>query len=258
MKQYLELLNHVLTHGKQSTDRTGVGTLKCFGYQMRFDMGDGFPLVTTKKMFTKGVIYELLWFLRGETNIKFLQDNGVHIWDEWADKDGNVGKIYGYQWRHWSGDQIANLLQGLKSNPNSRRHIVSAWNVGELSEMKLPPCHCFFQCQVTDDYLNLHVYLRSLDIFLGAPFDIASYAFLLHLLARVTGLVPGQLLVTSTDTHLYLNHIEQAKLQLTREPYKLPNLFLNLDLEDIDKAVFEDFIIDGYRCHPSIAAPIAV
>ena len=263
MKQYLQMLDYVLTKGKPKADRTGTGTLTVFDYTMRFNMDDGFPLVTTKKMFTKGIIYELLWFLRGDDNIKFLKDNGVTIWNEWADEEGFVGPIYGYQWRKWETvvsniDQIKQLIANLKSNPDSRRHLVSAWNVSQIHFMALPPCHFAFQCQVMDGVLNLKVFLRSLDIFLGAPFDIASYAFLLHLLARVTDLIPGVLVVTATDVHLYKNHLDQARLQLTREPYPLPKLFLNLDLTDIDAVKYEDFTIDGYKFHPAIAAPIAV
>ena len=269
MKQYLALLDHVLTHGKSKEDRTGTGTLTVFDYTLRFEMSDGFPLVTTKKMHLKSIIHELLWFLRGDDNIQYLKDNGVTIWNEWANSVGYVGRLYGYQWRQWSSydkyipstDQIKQLINNLQTNPESRRHLVSAWNVNDLKHMSLPPCHFAFQCQVMDSKLNLKVFLRSLDVFLGAPFDIASYAFLLHMIAEQTNLTPGTLVLTATDVHLYNNHIDQAKLQLTREPLRLPYWHKAKEMpKDIDSYTFDylNFAIYGYLSHAAIKAPIAI
>lgn len=268
MKQYLEMLDYVLTKGKQKADRTGTGTLTVFDYTLKFDMGEGFPLVTTKKMHLKSIIHELLWFLRGEQYIDYLQANGVTIWDEWAAENGHVGPIYGWQWRKWRDyandnkiDQITELISSIKNNPNSRRQLVSAWNVADLPSMKLPPCHFAFQCQVMDGKLNMKVFMRSLDIFLGAPFDIASYAFLLHMLAEQTNLIPGIFVLTATDVHLYNNHIEQAKLQLTRTPLSLPYWHKVKSIpKDIDSYTFDylNYAIYGYLSHPAIKAPIAV
>lgn len=269
MKQYLQLLDHVLTHGVSKEDRTGTGTLAVFDYTMKFDMADGFPLVTTKKIHIKSIIYELLWFLRGDQDIEFLKDNGVTIWNEWADQNGWVGPIYGKQWRDWKGspiqygtDQIAELITNLKVNPNSRRHLVSAWNVKDLERMALPPCHFAFQCVVLNHRLHMKVFLRSLDIFLGAPFDIASYAFLLHMIAHQTNLTPGELVISSTDTHLYKNHVDQALLQLSREPLKLPTFEWTRPSvpASIDEYIFDDIgsSVHGYTYHPAISAPIAV
>ena len=267
MKQYLQMLDHVLTHGQKKEDRTGTGTLTVFDYTMRFDMADGFPLVTTKKMHLKSIIHELLWFLRGEQDIDYLKENGVTIWNEWADADGWVGPIYGKQWRNWKGspiqpgtDQIAELIRNLKLNPNSRRHLVSAWNVKDIDQMALPPCHFAFQCVVLNHRLHLKVFLRSLDIFLGAPFDIASYAFLLHMLAQQTELTPGELVVSSTDTHLYLNHMEQAVTQLKREPKKLPWFEMYNPPTSIDSYTHDHLAgaIHDYYHHEAIKAPIAV
>lgn len=267
MKTYLDLLRHVLEKGKPSADRTGVGTRKVFGAQIRVPMSEGFPLLTTKAIHYKSCIHELIWMLSGSTNIKYLQDNGVTIWNEWATPEGELGPVYGFQWRHWPlvnagivgwKDQIDVLIKQIKRNPDDRRLLVSAWNVGQLHEMRLPPCHFAFQCQVINGELNLHVFMRSLDIFLGAPFDIALYSFLLHVIARICDLVPGELLISATDVHLYNNHVEQANLQLSREPKKLPTLFLNLDLTDINKLKYDDFTIDGYTPEPRIPAPVAV
>lgn len=265
MKTYLNLLDHVLTHGVQTKNRTGIDTLAVFGYQMRFDLAEGLPIVTTKRIHLKSVIHELLWFLSGASHIKYLQDNGVTIWDEWTKPGGFVGPLYGYQWRHWPGfdedtDQIAGLIHTLKTNPTSRRMLVSAWNVSDLSQMSLPPCHFAFQCQVVNNKLNLHVFLRSLDIFLGAPFDIASYALLTMLLCHQTNLAMGELLVTSTDTHLYCNHIVQAKIQLKRKPFDLPQFVLQKEVASIDDYTYEDIrgAIRGYTSHLPIAAEVAV
>ncbi len=264
MRQYLELLNHVLAHGTRKDDRTGTGTISVFGHQMRFDLQAGFPLLTTKKVHLKSIIHELLWFLKGETNIQYLKDNGVSIWDEWADEHGDLGPIYGYQWRSWPAadgrhiDQISEVLETLKKNPDSRRIIVSAWNVGELPNMKLPPCHAFFQFYVADGRLSCQLYQRSADIFLGVPFNIASYALLTLMMARATGLEPGDFVHTLGDAHIYLNHLEQVKLQLSREPRALPTMRLNPDVTDLFAFQYEDFTLEGYDPHPGIKAPVAV
>tara|TARA_Y100000816_G_scaffold275394_1_gene243582 strand:- start:36 stop:830 length:795 start_codon:yes stop_codon:yes gene_type:complete len=264
MKQYLDILSHVLKYGVEKEDRTGTGTLSCFGYQTRFDLDKGFPLVTTKKLHTKSIIYELLWFLKGESNIQYLNDNGVTIWDEWADENGNLGPIYGVQWRSWktfnnkSVDQITNLISNIKDNPNSRRHIVSSWNVGELDLMALPPCHCFFQFYVSKGSLSCQLYQRSADVFLGVPFNIASYALLLSLVASVTNYKVGEFIYTLGDFHIYENHIEQAKIQLERDPMKLSTLKLNKKIDDIFKFTYEDIQIEDYSYHPHIKADIAI
>ncbi|NMB70694.1 MAG: thymidylate synthase [Bacteroidales bacterium] len=264
MQQYLDLLSHVLTNGIRKSDRTGTGTVSVFGYQMRFNLQEGFPLLTTKKLHFKSIAYELLWFLRGDTNIKFLTDHGITIWNEWADEYGNLGPVYGYQWRSWPTahgkhiDQISQVIDSLRRNPDSRRHIVSAWNVGEINKMALPPCHILFQFYVAGDKLSCQLYQRSADIFLGVPFNIASYSLLTYMMAQVTGLQPGEFIHTLGDAHLYLNHIEQAKLQLTRTPRKLPSLRLNPEVKDIFSFQYEDFIIDGYDPHPHIKADISV
>ncbi len=264
MRQYHELLKHVLAHGARKDDRTGTGTLSVFGYQMRFDLAVGFPLLTTKKVHLKSIIHELLWFLRGDTNIKYLKDNGVSIWDEWADENGDLGPIYGYQWRSWPAadgrhiDQIGEVLDSLKNDPDSRRIIVSAWNVAELPNMKLPPCHAFFQFYVADGRLSCQLYQRSADIFLGVPFNIASYALLTLMMARATGLEPGDFVHTLGDAHIYLNHLEQVHLQLSREPRALPTMRLNPDVTDLFAFQYEDFILEGYDPYPGIKAPVAV
>ncbi|NLH52909.1 MAG: thymidylate synthase [Bacteroidales bacterium] len=264
MRQYLDLLQHVLEHGVPKNDRTGTGTLSVFGYQMRFNLQEGFPLLTTKKLHTRSIIYELLWFLKGETNIKYLNDNKVTIWDEWADADGNLGPIYGYQWRSWKAsdgrtiDQISQVVESIKTNPNSRRHIVSAWNVGDLDKMALPPCHILFQFYVANGRLSCQLYQRSADIFLGVPFNIASYSMLLMMMAQVTGLEPGEFIHTLGDAHIYNNHLEQVKLQLTREPYPLPTLRLNPEVKSIFDFKFEDFEIINYQAHPHIRGEISV
>ena len=264
MKQYLDLLRHVLETGTKKDDRTGTGTLSVFGYQMRFNLAEGFPLLTTKKLHTRSIFHELLWFLKGDTNIKYLKDNGVTIWDEWADKDGNLGPVYGYQWRSWPGpdgkayDQITKLVEMIRKNPNSRRLIVSAWNVPFIEQMALQPCHCLFQFYVADGKLSCQLYQRSADIFLGVPFNIASYALLTHMIAQVTGLKVGDFVHTLGDAHLYLNHLEQAKLQLSREPKKIPVLRLNPERKELLDFVYDDFVIEGYDPHPAIKAPIAV
>ena len=263
MRQYLDLLDHVLTTGTAKGDRTGTGTLSVFGYQMRFDLAAGFPALTTKKIHLKSVVGELLWFLRGDTNVKWLQDNGVTIWDEWADADGELGPLYGYQWRSWPApdgrhvDQIAQVMEQIKQNPDSRRHIVNAWNVADIEKMALPPCHTMFQFYVADGKLSCQLYQRSADIFLGVPFNIASYALLTHMVAEVTGLEPGDFVHTLGDAHLYLNHLEQAKLQLTRDPRPLPTLRLT-PRDSIDAYEIADVVLEGYDPHPSIKAPIAV
>ena len=263
-QQYQNLLRHILEHGASKEDRTGTGTLSIFGYQMRFDLQEGFPLLTTKKIHLKSIIYELLWFLQGSTNIKYLQEHGVTIWDEWADEDGELGPVYGYQWRSWpspdgqSYDQIATVIDQLKTNPNSRRLIVSAWNVGELDRMALPPCHLLFQFYVAEDKLSCLMSQRSADVFLGLPFNIASYALLTHMVAQVTGFKPGELIMSLGDTHLYLNHLEQARLQLNRTPFPPPTMSLNPTIKNIDGFVFEDFQLEGYNHHPHIPAPISV
>ncbi|GGF99091.1 thymidylate synthase [Pontibacter amylolyticus] len=264
MKQYLDLMQHILDKGVKKEDRTGTGTLSVFGYQMRFDLSEGFPLVTTKKVHLKSIIHELLWFLKGDTNIAYLKENGVTIWDEWADENGNLGPVYGSQWRSWPTpdgrhiDQITQVVNQLKHNPDSRRIIVSAWNVAEIENMKLPPCHAFYQFYVAEGKLSCQLYQRSADVFLGVPFNIASYALLVLMMAQVTGLEPGEFIWTGGDTHLYLNHLEQAELQLTREPHTLPTMRLNPDVKDIFDFTFEDFKLENYVSHPGIKAPVAV
>ncbi len=264
MKQYLELLDHVLVNGVHKDDRTGTGTISTFGYQMRFDLQKGFPVLTTKKLHLRSIIHELLWFLTGSTNITYLKENKVSIWDEWADDDGNLGPIYGYQWRSWPGynghhiDQIKNVVDSIKNNPDSRRHLVSAWNVGQVEEMALPPCHLMFQFYVAQGKLSCQLYQRSCDIFLGVPFNIASYALLTMMVAQVTGLKPGEFVHTMGDAHIYTNHIEQCKLQLTREPFELPVMNINPDIKNIDDFVFEDFQLEGYEAHPHIKGAVSV
>lgn len=264
MKQYLDLLQHILDHGVDKSDRTGTGTRSVFGYQMRFDLSEGFPLLTTKKLHLKSIIHELLWFLQGDTNVKYLQDNGVRIWNEWADPDGELGHIYGYQWRSWPDyngghiDQISRAIDDIRNNPDSRRIIVSAWNVGDLDNMNLPPCHAFFQFYVADGRLSMQMYQRSADSFLGVPFNIASYALLLLMVAQVTGLQPGELIHTLGDTHIYNNHFEQVKLQLTREPRPLPIMKINPEVNDIFGFKYEDFELVGYDPHPHIAGKVSV
>ena len=264
MQQYLNLLDRILTEGTKKSDRTGTGTISIFGNQMRFDMSKGFPLLTTKKLHLKSIIYELLWFLQGDTNVKYLQDHGVRIWNEWADENGELGPIYGHQWRSWPGhngepiDQIKKVVEQIKNTPDSRRMIVSAWNVADIDDMKLPPCHCFFQFYVADGKLSLQLYQRSADTFLGVSFNIASYALLLLMVAQVTGLEPGDFIHTTGDTHLYLNHIEQARLQLTRTPRPLPQMKLNPDVKDLFSFRFEDFQLEGYDPWPHIAAQVSV
>jgi len=264
MRTYLNLMQHVLDNGTQKSDRTGTGTVSVFGYQMRFDLSQGFPLVTTKKCHVKSIIHELLWFLQGDTNIRYLADNGVKIWDEWADENGDLGPVYGKQWRSWQAvdgrviDQIKIAVEQLKNNPDSRRIIVSAWNVGELEQMALAPCHAFFQFYVADGKLSCQLYQRSADIFLGVPFNIASYALLTMMMAQVCGLTAGDFVHTFGDAHLYLNHLEQAKLQLSREPHPLPTLKINPEVKDILGFKYEDFTLAGYDPHPAIKAPVAV
>jgi thymidylate synthase len=264
MKQYLELMRHVRTDGVKKEDRTGTGTLSVFGYQMRFDLAQGFPLVTTKKLHLRSIIHELLWFLKGETNIQYLKENGVSIWDEWADENGNLGPVYGSQWRSWptasgeSIDQISQVIDQIKNNPDSRRLIVSAWNVAEIENMALPPCHAFFQFYVADGRLSCQLYQRSADIFLGVPFNIASYALLNMMVAQVTGLKPGEFIHTLGDAHLYLNHLEQADEQLSRQPLPLPAMKLNPAIKNIFDFAFDDFHLDDYQFHPHIKAPVAV
>ena len=263
MEQYLELLRHVKSDGIKKEDRTGTGTLSVFGYQMRFDLNEGFPLVTTKEIHLKSVIFELLWFLQGNTNIKYLNDNGVSIWDEWANKDGDLGPVYGAQWRSWKTknktvDQITELIEEIKYNPKSRRLIVSAWNVGEISNMALAPCHALFQFYVADGKLSCQLYQRSADIFLGVPFNIASYALLLMMIAKVTKLNLGEFIHTFGDAHLYLNHLDQVDEQLKRKPYALPQMKLNTDIDDIFKFRYEHFELNNYQAHSKISAPIAI
>jgi len=264
MKQYLDLMQHVKTSGIKKTDRTGTGTLSVFGYQMRFDLSQGFPIVTTKKLHLRSIIHELLWFLKGDTNIKYLHDNKVTIWDEWADENGNLGPVYGYQWRSWPTpdgrhiDQISQVIEQIKSNPDSRRLIVSAWNVGEIEKMALPPCHAFFQFYVADGKLSCQLYQRSADIFLGVPFNIASYALLTLMIAQVTGLKAGDFIHTLGDAHLYLNHLEQTEEQLSRTPHTLPVMKINPDVKSIFDFSFEDFELTGYESHSHIKAPVAI
>jgi thymidylate synthase len=264
MKQYLDLLNRILTEGVEKGDRTGTGTKSIFGNQMRFNLEDGFPLLTTKKLHLKSIIYELLWFLNGDTNVKYLQDHGVRIWNEWADANGDLGPVYGHQWRSWPDykggtiDQIKNVIDMIKHNPDSRRMIVSAWNPAEVDEMALPPCHCLFQFYVADGRLSLQLYQRSADTFLGVPFNIASYALLLMMMAQVTGLKTGDFIHTTGDTHLYLNHLEQAKLQLTRTPRPLPTMKINPDVKSLFDFHYEDFELENYDPWPHISATVAV
>jgi len=264
MKQYLELMRHVYENGTVKTDRTGTGTKSVFGYQMRFDLAKGFPVVTTKKLHLRSIIHELLWFLKGDTNIQYLKDNGVRIWDEWADEDGNLGPVYGSQWRSWHSadgrhiDQISQVVEQIKNTPDSRRLIVSAWNVGEIDAMALPPCHAFFQFYVADGRLSCQLYQRSADIFLGVPFNIASYALLNLMMAQVTGLEAGEFIHTLGDAHLYSNHMEQAKLQLSRETLPLPTMSLNPEIDNLFDFTFDDFELVGYESHEHIKAPVAV
>ncbi len=264
MKQYHDLMRHVLEKGATKTDRTGTGTISVFGYQMRFDLQEGFPMMTTKKVHMKSILHELLWFLKGDTNIKYLKDNGVSIWDEWADENGNLGPVYGSQWRSWPSadgrhiDQITQVINQIKNNPDSRRMIVSAWNVGEIDKMKLPPCHAFFQFYVADGKLSCQLYQRSADIFLGVPFNIASYAILTMMVAQVCELQAGEFIHTLGDAHLYSNHIEQANLQLSRDLRKLPTLKINPEIKDIFGFTFEDFALEGYDPHPHIKAAVAI
>lgn len=264
MRQYLDLAKRILTEGNKRGDRTGTGTMSVFGHQMTFDLSDGFPLLTTKKLHTKSIIYELLWFLRGDTNVHYLQENGVRIWNEWADENGDLGPVYGHQWRSWPTpdggaiDQITNVVEMIKSNPESRRLIVSAWNVADIDQMKLPPCHTMFQFYVADGKLSCQLYQRSGDVFLGVPFNIASYALLTMMVAQVCGLKPGKFVHTLGDAHIYLNHIEQIKLQLTREPYPLPTMRINPDVKDIFGFKYEDFEMEDYQCWPHIKGEVAV
>ncbi|HEY9176577.1 MAG TPA: thymidylate synthase [Flavipsychrobacter sp.] len=264
MRAYLDLLQHILDNGAEKSDRTGTGTISCFGYQMRFNLQDGFPMLTTKKLHLKSIIHELLWFLNGDTNIKYLKENSVGIWDEWADENGDLGPVYGHQWRSWAGadgktyDQISEAVRLLKTNPDSRRIIVNAWNVADLSKMALTPCHALFQFYVANGKLSCQLYQRSADVFLGVPFNIASYALLTMMMAQVCGLEYGEFVHTFGDVHLYSNHIEQAKLQLTREPYPLPTMKINPDVKDIFGFKFEDFTLENYQSHPHIKAPVAV
>ena len=264
MKAYLDLLRHIQAHGTVKNDRTGTGTISTFGYQMRFDLSEGFPVLTTKRLHLRSIIHELLWFLRGDTNIAYLRENGVTIWDEWADADGNLGPVYGSQWRSWPApdgrhiDQIAQVVDQIERNPDSRRLIVSAWNVAEIDRMALPPCHALFQFYVADGRLSCQLYQRSADVFLGVPFNIASYALLTMMIAQVTGLVPGEFLHTLGDAHIYLNHREQVALQLTRTPRPLPVMRINPDVRSIFGFRYEDFSLDGYDPYPSIKAPVAV
>ncbi|MBO7224629.1 MAG: thymidylate synthase [Bacteroidales bacterium] len=264
MKQYLDLLSHILENGNEKTDRTGIGTKSVFGYQMRFDLQKGFPLLTTKKLHTRSIFHELLWFLKGDTNIKYLHDNKVTIWDEWADENGDLGPVYGKQWRAWQGadgkitDQISQLIHQIKNTPDSRRMLVSAWNVGEVEQMALPPCHIVFQFYVANGKLSCQLYQRSADVFLGVPFNIASYALLTAMIAQVCDLEPGEFIHTLGDAHLYSNHLDQARLQLSRTPYELPKLVLNPDVKDIFDFTYEDIKIENYVSHPHIKAEVAV
>ncbi|HNX54372.1 MAG TPA: thymidylate synthase [Prolixibacteraceae bacterium] len=264
MKQYIDLLNHVLKNGVEKSDRTGTGTISVFGYQSRFDLSEGFPVLTTKKLHLKSIIHELLWFLTGDTNVKYLQENGVRIWNEWADENGNLGPVYGYQWRSWPApdgrhiDQISQVIESLKNNPDSRRHLVSAWNVGQIDQMKLPPCHILVQFYVANGKLSCQLYQRSADIFLGVPFNIASYALLTLMVAHVCGLQPGEFIHTLGDAHIYLNHMEQVKLQLSREPFPLPQMKINPGVKSIFEFKYADFELIGYQSHPHIAGTVAV
>lgn len=264
MQPYHQLLQHILDHGTQKTDRTGTGTISVFGYQMRFNLAEGFPLVTTKKVHLKSIVHELLWFLKGETNIAYLKENGVSIWDEWADANGELGPVYGKQWRSWEGangvvvDQVKDLIAQIKSNPDSRRLIISAWNVADLPKMALMPCHTLFQFYVADGKLSCQLYQRSADVFLGVPFNIASYALLVLMVAQVCDLAPGDFVHTFGDVHIYNNHLEQVKLQLSRTPYPLPVMKINPEVKDIFSFRFEDFTLENYQCHPAIKAPVAV
>lgn len=264
MEQYLTLLDYVLKNGTKKDDRTGTGTISTFGYQMRFNLQDGFPLLTTKKLHTRSIIYELLWFIKGDTNIKFLNQNGVKIWNQWADQNGDLGPVYGHQWRKWTTkdgkhiDQLKNLIDGLKKNPNSRRHIISAWNVGDIDEMALPPCHTLFQFYVAGGKLSCQLYQRSADLFLGVPFNIASYSLFTMMIAQVTGYQPFEFVHTFGDAHIYLNHIEQVKLQLSRTPRKLPKMQINPEITKIEDFTFNDFSLSGYEPHPHIKGKISV
>jgi thymidylate synthase len=264
MRQYLDLMRHVLEHGTPKSDRTGTGTLSVFGHQMRFDLRDGFPVLTTKKLHLKSIIHELLWFLKGDSNVRYLREHGVSIWDEWADEDGELGPVYGVQWRSWPTadgrhiDQMQLLLDQIKGNPDSRRLIVSAWNVGEIDNMALPPCHAFFQFYIADGRLSCQLYQRSCDIFLGVPFNIASYALLTLMVAQASGFKPGDFVWTGGDCHLYTNHLEQARIQLAREPRRLPKMLINPDVKDLFGFRYEDFQLVGYEPHPHIKAPVAV
>ena len=264
MQQYLDLLQHILDNGNEKGDRTGTGTLSCFGYQMRFDLSEGFPVLTTKKLHLRSIIHELLWFLKGDTNIQYLKENKVRIWDEWADEDGNLGPVYGHQWRSWPTpdgghiDQIKELIERLKTNPNSRRHIVSAWNVADVGNMALPPCHCLFQFYVANGKLSCQLYQRSADTFLGVPFNIASYALLTLMVAQVCDLEPGEFIHSFGDVHLYNNHLDQARLQLTREPRPLPQMHINPEVKDIFAFKYEDFELKNYDPHPHIKAQVSV
>ena len=264
MKQYLDLLRHIRENGVMKEDRTGTGTQSVFGYQMRFDLSGGFPLITTKKVHLKSIIYELLWFIAGDTNVKYLQDNKVTIWDEWADENGDLGPVYGHQWRSWPApdgrkiDQLSQVVEQIKNNPDSRRMIISAWNPGEIDRMALPPCHCLFQFYVAEGKLSCQLYQRSADVFLGVPFNIASYALLTMMLAQVCGLKPGEFIHTTGDTHIYRNHFEQVELQLSRTPRKLPSMHLNPDVKSIFDFKYEDFTLEGYDPWPAIKAPVAV
>jgi thymidylate synthase len=264
MKQYLDLLSHVMKNGVEKRDRTGTGTISVFGYQMRFNLEEGFPLLTTKKMHLRSIIHELLWFIAGDTNIKYLNDNGVSIWNEWADKDGNLGPVYGLQWRSWPAadgkkiDQLSAVIEKIRKSPDSRRLIISAWNVGEIEKMALPPCHAMFQFYVANGKLSCQLYQRSCDIFLGIPFNIASYSLLTLMVAQVTGLVPGDFVHTLGDAHIYLNHFEQVKLQLTREPYTLPRVVINPSIDNIFNFKYEDFTLKDYVAHPTIKGEISV
>ena len=264
MKQYLDLLQHIIDHGIDKSDRTGTGTRSCFGYQMRFDLQAGFPLLTTKKLHLRSIVYELLWFLRGDTNLDYLKEHGVTIWDDWADEDGNLGPVYGYQWRHWKTpdggevDQITDVIAQIRHNPDSRRHIVSAWNAADVDSMALPPCHALFQFYVADGKLSCQLYQRSADVFLGVPFNIASYALLTMMVAQVCDLQPGEFVHSFGDVHLYANHFEQARQQLARQPRPLPAMRLNPDVRSIFDFDFEDFTLEAYDPHPHIKAPIAV